>query len=105
MSIKKMSVAEFRCLGYLQEVNRQFLHPLGLAIEVVVNDDGSESFGEVWDSRDDPEGIIYDDGLLGVEDGERGRRIEEELEERKETRCGRLGFDIQPLPEAPEAAQ
>lgn len=35
--IKHLDIAEFRSLGYLQEVNRQFFHPLGLAFEVVVN--------------------------------------------------------------------
>lgn len=30
---KRMPVAEFRSTGYLHEVNRRLLHPLGLAIE------------------------------------------------------------------------
>lgn len=34
--IKRMSPAEFRDLGYLQELNRRFLHPLGMALEVEV---------------------------------------------------------------------
>lgn len=54
-----MSVEEFRRLGYLQEVNRVVLHPCGLALEVVVSEDGTERFGGVWDYRDDPEGIVY----------------------------------------------
>ena len=58
--IKRMDVKEFRELGYLQELNRQFLHPLGLALEVVIDDDtGNESFGGVWDLPADPEGISY----------------------------------------------
>jgi hypothetical protein len=32
--INYMDIAEFQSEGYLQEVNRQFLHPLGLALEV-----------------------------------------------------------------------
>jgi len=35
-----MDIKEFKERGYLQEVNRKFLHPLGLALEVVI-DDGS----------------------------------------------------------------
>jgi hypothetical protein len=35
--IKYISPEEFREEGYLQEVNRRFLHPLGLAIEMVMN--------------------------------------------------------------------
>src|SRR5438445_10887455 len=34
--IKHMPIREFVDEGYLQEVNRQFLHPLGLALEVTV---------------------------------------------------------------------
>lgn len=32
--INRIDIAEFHALGFLQEVNRQFLHPLGLALEV-----------------------------------------------------------------------
>jgi hypothetical protein len=57
---KRMTPKEFRELGYLQELNRQFLHPLGLALEMVIDTDtGAEAFGQVWDYRDDPEGITF----------------------------------------------
>jgi hypothetical protein len=36
--IKHMPIAEFRSDGYLQELNRLLLHPLGLALEVTVMD-------------------------------------------------------------------
>lgn len=39
--IKYIDIKEFREFGYLQEVNRQVLHPHGLALEV-----------EVWDRED-----------------------------------------------------
>ena len=58
-TIRYMPVKEFRREGYLQELNRQFLHPLGLALEVIVEDDGSETLGGIWDYRSDPEGIRY----------------------------------------------
>jgi len=62
--IKYMDIKEFRELGYLQEVNRQFLHPLGLALEVKINDEGEESLGGIWDYRDDPEGMMFGAGTI-----------------------------------------
>lgn len=62
MAVKRMSIKEFRELGFLQEANRLFFHPHGLALEVIVGGDGTESLGGVWDYRDDPEGIVFRDG-------------------------------------------
>lgn len=99
--MKKMSVEEFRTLGFLQEVNRQFLHPRGLAIEVMIDDDGKESFGEVWDSRDDPEGIYYD---LKASDHERvetfkekSETVEEERLKHVDARVKLIGSEIEPI--------
>lgn len=58
--VKRIDIKEFREKGYLQEVNRQFLHPLGLALEIIADDDGNEKLGGIWDGREDPEGIYYD---------------------------------------------
>lgn len=66
-----MDVAEFRRLGFLQEINRQLLHPCGLALEVVIGPDGSEQFGGIWDERDDPEGIVYGPDMIDPEKVER----------------------------------
>jgi hypothetical protein len=93
---KRMSVKEFRELGYLQELNRQFLHPLGLALEVNLNPDGSESFGEAWDYRDDAEGMIYGSGMI---DPEKTKRITREAEEKVVTRMNELGYFVQPVEE------
>lgn len=57
--IKRMEIKEFREMGLLPELNREFLHPLGLALEIVIDDDGNEKLGGIWDCRDDPEGILY----------------------------------------------
>jgi hypothetical protein len=57
--IKYMDIKEFREKGFLQEVNRLVLHPCGLAMEVMVHDDGTETLGGVWDYRGDPEGMCY----------------------------------------------
>lgn len=40
--VKYMDISEFRGSGYLQEINRRFLHPMGLALE----------FSPGWDSED-----------------------------------------------------
>lgn len=37
--IKHMNITEFRELGFLQEANRLFFHPHGLALEVATNND------------------------------------------------------------------
>ena len=49
--MKQLTALELRDAGYLQEVNRQFFHPLGLAM--FVNVDTGEM--GVYDERDDPE--------------------------------------------------
>ena len=50
--IKRMSIASFCKLGYLQEANRLFFHPRGLALEVTVEDDGNEYISGIQDHRD-----------------------------------------------------
>lgn len=92
--IKKMTAAEFRELGYLQELNRRWLHPLGLALEVVTDEDGQVTgFGQVWDYRDDPEGMVFAQPL----DEKAAARIERERMNLAKTRWERLGFVTQPI--------
>lgn len=93
MNINRMTVKEFRELGYLQEVNRCFLHPLGLALEVVIDDDGEETFGGVWDYRDDPEGMRYGDHMIS---GTKAARIEQERRQKAAARVEALGYEVQP---------
>lgn len=59
--IKRMDLDEFRDKGFLQEVNRLFFHPLGLALEVIIDDETGKvsHLGGVWDYRDDPEGMFF----------------------------------------------
>lgn len=95
--IKYMDLDEFKNLGYLQELNRQFLHPRGLALEMAVDDEGQWHFGGVWDYRDDPEGINFGGHHL---DGSLAKLAEEpqaELERHIESRQERLGYVIQPV--------
>jgi hypothetical protein len=119
--VKRMDVRQFREFGYLQELNRQFLHPLGLALEVVVERckcaDGTieegpsgatytvtcpnclgtqrvERLGGVWDYRDDPEGIIYSD----PPDAAKAERVAQTLAARDPARREKLGYVVQPVP-------
>jgi hypothetical protein len=52
-----LDAEEIRGLGLLQEMNRQILHPLGLAMEIDL-DSGSM---RMQDLRDDPVGVIFDE--------------------------------------------
>lgn len=92
-----ISIAEFRERGYLQEVNRRLLHPLGLALEVTMDEAGTEHLSGVWDYRTDPEGITF-----GGEDPDRRRKeqtIQHEWDLRAQVRQDRLGYVIQPIDE------
>lgn len=62
--IKRMAIKEFRMLGFLQEVNRKFFHPLGLALEVNVDEDGIETLSSIWDYRDDSVGMFYKQNVI-----------------------------------------
>lgn len=99
--IKRIDIKEFCRMGYLQEINRQFLHPLGLALEVVVNDAGIEKLGGVWDYREDPEGIYYEIASQDKENFkgylEKKEFIQDQLLQRAGARKKLLGFVIEPL--------
>lgn len=56
---KLMDINEFREEGFLQEANRKFFHPLGLALEVVTDPEGNSALAGVWDFRSDKEGIFF----------------------------------------------
>ena len=94
-----MSVKEFWQLGLLQEVNRQILHPMGLAIEVVVEDNGTVRFGEVWDSRDDPDGMAF--GSFNKSDLLKAATVGLLFEAKREAREKNLGWHVQPVTEGP----
>lgn len=91
--LQTITVKDFREAGYLQELNRQFLHPLGMALEVMIDKDGTEHLGRIWDYRDDPEGVVYSPGVI---DSEKALRVLNERLEKANSRCELLGYDIQP---------
>ena len=95
--IGTMPVAEFRRLGYLQELNRNYLHPLGIALSVSIDENGDETFDEIWDYRTDPEGLIYADDLLDEEALERADYVTMKFNELASNRLKHLGYIIQPI--------
>jgi len=99
--MKKIEIKEFREKGYLQELNRRFLHPLGLALEIVIDEEGNEYLGGIWDYREDVEGIYYN---ISNSDKERKERflknknfIDSEFEKRKEIRTQMFGDIIEKI--------
>lgn len=62
--IEYIDIKEFREKGFLQEANRMFFHPLGLALEVVIDAYGKGHIGGIWDFRDAPEGLLYGDYVI-----------------------------------------
>ncbi|MCL5265186.1 MAG: hypothetical protein M1343_08355 [Chloroflexi bacterium] len=96
--IKYIDIKEFVDFGFLQEVNRQFLHPLGLALEVAVNDDGSMALGGIWDYQDDPEGMAFaDEALANPAFKEKAERVRQFRMQKAETRLPALGYVVQPV--------
>jgi hypothetical protein len=94
--IKEMSVKEFVDFGLLHEVNRLVLHPVGVALSVNVDSEGTPvSFGIIWDYRDDPEGIAFGDDLLSLE---KATRVLEAVLAKRGTRIKELGYVVQPFP-------
>lgn len=103
--INKMSVKEFRENGYLQELNRQFLHPLGLALEINIVD-GEEYISGIWDYRNDKIGIIYDLENSNRERIERFQKnaafVEEQKQKISPNRIQLFGDIIEPIPNEKE---
>lgn len=90
--IKKMDIKEFREMGLLAEANRTFFHPLGLALEIVVEDDGTEKLGGIWDFRDDPEGMLYSNEHFPTEKVKNAQAF---MKQKHEQRMKVLGFIYQ----------
>lgn len=89
-----IDINEFVRHGYLQEVNRQFFHPLGMALVVSVKDGQAQIVGVVKDSG--PAGLIFAKGVL---DKEKCARVMQEQRRQHEIRTNKLGYYIQPCEE------
>jgi len=101
-NVKRMSIKEFQEKGYLQEVNRQFLHPLGLALEIIISDDNEPTLGGVWDHREDSEGLYYDlenSNNKRIERFEKNKKfIQNEFKTRSSERIKLFNNIIEPIP-------
>lgn len=100
---KTLTLKELRDGGYLQEANRLFFHPLGLALAVVFTDGANHEADEpdglvVNDCRDDPEGYYFAKARDVIEASRRlefAGKIETEREAKKETRTALFGSEVQ----------
>lgn len=102
-AIKNIDIKEFRELGFLQEVNRLFFHPRGLALAININDaTGDESLHCIWDYRDDPEGVIFAnwDDLSNAK--AKADRVATELQRHTHARKKLFGDFIQEIGQEPK---
>lgn len=97
-NITVLDLKEFRDRGYLQEVNRRFFHPLGLACGVIVTECGDVSDLHVIDYRNDPSGLGFSDESIAKPDfKEKSNFIDSEIEKRRDAREKEFGDLIQPI--------
>ena len=83
MAVKRMDIKEFREKGYLQEANRLFFHPLGLALEVILDEESDEArLGGIWDDRYIADGRVFD-----TFDRQKAKAVASEREARREARA------------------
>ncbi len=105
MTIKRMSVKEFRNLGLLMEVNRLFLHPLGLALEFSAEENGDMRISGIQDYRDDPEGMAFADDQWFPDDIVRAEYVEAMRQQKLPARQKLFNNEdgIQPIPKEDQA--
>jgi hypothetical protein len=87
---KNFDIKQFTELGLLHELNRQFLHPVGLALRIRIEDDGTYVLDGITDSTDDPVGIVF--GKLNYDKIEAVKKFQAE---RHKARLETTGFIIQ----------
>lgn len=93
-----MNLNDFRRLGFLQEANRQFFHPLGLALGIRYSEtEPIEPTGMfVYDWSDDPEGALFN-SLNEDGDLERAQYVDYLYKEKAKVRLDRFDFVVQPI--------
>lgn len=106
MSSDKMDLKEFQDSGFLLEANRQFFHPLGLALSIrwekgrrVGGDDDERGVPVelvLYDYRDDPEGVVFA-SLDGDEDRRKHAVVMMAFSEKFDVRMRKFGWHIQPI--------
>lgn len=92
--LKTLSIKDFKDFGILQEVNRLFFHPIGLALYIIVDEDDPEkvSLGGILDYRGDPEGVYYGEGFITEKNKLYTKRLREM---KREARVAIFGHHIQ----------
>ncbi len=82
--------------GLLFEINRRVLHPLGLALVVIYDEetDTATLSQELWEV-DDPEGIIFDDDLLVPAEARLKAYMDKEGDAKHLQRKKTLGYVVQ----------
>jgi len=92
--IKRINIKEFREFGFLQEINRLFLHPLGMALEVLIDDEtGEEKLGGIWDYREDLDRMRFNE--IDVEMKMKIDKVKAFIEKKHKERQKSLGYIIQ----------
>jgi hypothetical protein len=91
---KQLTIEDFQNLGYLQELNRTFLHPLGLSLGISIDDKGEKQLYAIFDHRDEKSGPVFKAGQLSQEKVD---FVEAQRKERNQVRLNQYGFDIQPV--------
>jgi len=97
---KLLSARDLRDEGYLQEVNRGFFHPLGLALAVEFDPDNPDAPAvcSIHDVRDDPEGYEFDWTDNASDSIAKANRVRAIGDARAPARKDALGYWQQPLP-------
>jgi len=93
-----MNIKEFLEKGYLTELNRDFLHPLGLHLNAIEEEDGTIILSDTVDETDEPEGFIFGDGFPEGHD-----KLAEAIKNRRTKiiipRLAKYGYNYQPIKE------
>jgi hypothetical protein len=93
-----LPVKDFRAGGFFQEANRQFFHPLGLALVISTNEQGEEFIAGIWDGRTDAEGFLFPpEYLKQAVAAERAKHVEAERLKHAGARDKMFGSSIQPV--------
>lgn len=102
-----MDLKEFRDKGFLLEANRQFFHPLGLAIGVYwdksdphnatgTDTDNLPPIGLiVYDYRNDPEGVVFAE--LTEDDLNKAEYVKSLRDSKAQARIALVGSVVQPI--------
>ena len=95
--MKTLDLKTLRDDGYLQEVNRCFFHPLGLALTITI--DGESASLSIQDAREDLEGFRFPPGNDDLT--EKAARLMVIADARREARMRGLGYWRQPFSDSP----